>query len=133
MKARRHVGFFGAGSAWLGIFLLGCQVSSAQDYRAKVQGVVTDTSQAVVIGARVTLHNDNTGVDAAKTTNEGGHYGFDFVDPGTYTVTVEQPGFTKFVQRSVLVQVRGDVTVNAALTVGEIGRASCRERVCQYV
>ena len=95
-------------------------VSSAQDYRAKVQGLVTDATQAVVVGARVTLHNDNTGVEAVKTTNEAGLYGFDFVEPGTYTVGVEQTGFAKFVQQNVLVQVRGDVTVNAVLKIGGV-------------
>src|SRR5439155_18277605 len=93
---------------------------SAQDYRAKVQGVVTDSSQAIVPGATVTLHNDNTGVETAKTSSESGYYVFDFVDPGTYTVTVEMPGFSRFTQKNVLVQVRGDVTLNAVLNVGTV-------------
>ncbi len=104
----------------LGLFLLACQVSTAQDYRAKVQGIITDASQAVVVGARITLHNDNTGIDAVKTSSESGFYVFDLVEPGTYTVTMEQTGFSKSVQKNVLVQVRGDVTVNAALTVGTV-------------
>jgi len=106
--------------ARLGIFFLACLMASAQDYRAKVQGMVSDASQAVVVGAKVTIHNDNTGVEAVKTTNEAGFYSFDFVEPGKYTVTVEQTGFSKFIQQNVQVQVRGDVTVNVALTVGAV-------------
>ncbi len=97
-----------------------CSLASAQDYRAKVQGVVTDSTQAVVVGAKVILHNDGTGVEDAKTTNEAGFYGFDFVAPGMYTVMVDQAGFSKFTQKNVQVQVRGDVTVNAMLNVGAV-------------
>ena len=117
---RRRISFFTVWCACLVLGSLWITVSSAQDYRAKVQGVVTDSSQAVVPGATITLGNDNTGVETTKTSNENGHYVFDFVDPGTYTVTVEMPGFTKFVQKNVHVQVRGDVTVNAVLNIGAV-------------
>src|SRR5690349_13743673 len=40
----------------------------AQEYRGKVQGIVTDPSQAAVAGAKVTLRNVNTGIEVAKTT-----------------------------------------------------------------
>src|SRR5688572_11202442 len=90
---------------------------AAQDTRAKVQGLVTDESSAVIAGASVSLRNENTGVTAQQSTNTSGQYLFDFVLPGTYTVTVELQGFKQFVQRNVLVQARGDVTVNALLQV----------------
>jgi hypothetical protein len=81
---------------------------------------VTDSSKAVVPGATVTLSNNHTGIETTKTSSESGHYIFDFVDPGTYTVSVEMPGFSKFVQKNVLVQVRGDVTVDATLNIGAV-------------
>jgi hypothetical protein len=43
-----------------------------------------------------------------RLANESGRYLFDFVSPGTYTVTIEIPGFSTFVQENVLVQTRGD-------------------------
>jgi hypothetical protein len=95
-------------------------VANAQDARGKVQGIVTDSTQAVVVGAKVVLTNDDTGVAAAKESNATGHYIFDYVNPGRYTVSVEQPGFGKFVQQNVLVQVRGDVAVNVTLKVGGV-------------
>ncbi|MBM3726778.1 MAG: carboxypeptidase regulatory-like domain-containing protein [Acidobacteria bacterium] len=103
--------------------LAAASVVLAQDTRARVQGVVTDSSQAVVAGARVVLSNDNTGVTASSETSQVGQYLFDFVLPGNYTVTVEMQGFRKFVQKNVLVQSRGDVTVNAALELGSVGEA----------
>jgi hypothetical protein len=92
----------------------------AQDYRAKLQGIVTDSSQRAIGGATVTLLNANTGVTATKTTAVNGFYTFEFVAPGMYTVTVEHHGFSRFAQTNIQVQVRGDVTVNASLTVGAV-------------
>jgi hypothetical protein len=95
-------------------------IAQAQDYRAKIQGIITDSSQGAISGAKVTLMNAGTGVIATKTTAVNGFYAFDFVEPGTYTVSVEHPGFSKFTQTNIQVQVRGDVTVNASLTVGPV-------------
>ena len=88
-------------------------VMVSQDTRARVQGTVTDSSGAVVVQAAVTLVNTETGVRSAQATNNSGTYLFDLVLPGTYTVTVELPGFRTFVQKNILVQARGDVTVDA--------------------
>ncbi len=104
----------------LALALLGANIASAQDYRAKVQGVITDSTEALVVGATVALRNENTGVSASKLTGDNGQYVFDFVEPGTYTVTVTMAGFSKFVQEKVSVQVRGDVTVNASLQPGAV-------------
>jgi hypothetical protein len=91
---------------------------AAQEYRARVQGSVIDASGARVIGATVVLTNVATGVKDTRKTDDTGHYIFDLVPPGTYTVEVEAAGFTKSVHEDVLVQSRGDVTVDANLQVG---------------
>jgi hypothetical protein len=90
----------------------------AQDYRARVQGIVTDSSDAAVAGAVLTLHNNATGVSATRTSGPTGGYLFDNVEPGAYTVTSEYPGFSRSVQENVLVQTRADVTVNFSLKPG---------------
>jgi hypothetical protein len=98
--------------------LVASHTGQAQDYRARLQGIVTDSSQGAISGAKVNLLNAGTGVTATKTTAENGFYAFDFIEPGEYTVTVEHAGFNKFTQTDIPVQVRADVTVNASLTVG---------------
>src|SRR2546430_1001083 len=82
----------------------------AQDYRGRIQGIITDSTEAVVSGANISLRNAETGVASSKLSGASGQYLFDFVTPGTYELTVEMPGFSKFVQRNIQVQVRGDVT-----------------------
>lgn len=97
-----------------------CTALHAQEFRGRVQGTVTDTTQAAIAGASVTLKNVNTGVPTERQTNESGHYLFDSIDPGNYTVTVQFPGFSRFIQENVPLQSRGDVTVDAMLKAGDV-------------
>src|SRR5215471_15873986 len=92
----------------------------AQDYRGKVQGVVTDTSNAALAGASVTLKNVGTGVEVKRQTNAEGRYIFDFVESGVYAILVQANGFKKYEQRNITVQNRGDVTVDARLEIGGV-------------
>src|SRR5688572_26409967 len=92
----------------------------AQDYRGKVQGVVTDVNGAAIPGASVVLHNDETGVEATRQTNGEGRYIFDFVEPGIYTILVEQPGFKKSAQKGVIVRNRGDSTGDFKMETGGV-------------
>ncbi len=92
----------------------------AQEYRGRIQGTIRDPSGAVIAGATVTLHNVNTGISIIHTTNETGHYIFDLVEPGSYSLTVENPGFTKYVESNVPLAARGDVTVDTTLRTGDV-------------
>jgi hypothetical protein len=90
----------------------------AQDYRAKIQGIVTDASDAAVAGAKVTIRNVGTGITATRDSGATGGFLFDNVEPGTYVVSAELQGFARAVQENVLAQTRGDVTVNFNLKPG---------------
>ena len=92
----------------------------AQDYRGRVQGVITDPAAAAVAMATVTLTNSNTRIATVRATDESGRYLFDFVEPGSYTLTAESAGFGKFIKENIQVLVRSDITVNAALRVGDL-------------
>lgn len=94
--------------------------SQAQEYRGRVQGTISDASQAVIAGASVTLLNVNTGTAATRSSTETGHYLFDLVEPGVYRITVEAAGFSKFVQENISLQTRADLTVDATLKTGSI-------------
>lgn len=92
----------------------------AQDYRGRVQGLVSDETGAVIPGVSVTLRNDATSVAGTYVSDEAGRYIFDFVDPGVYTMTAELPGFSKSEQKNVRVQQRASVTVDFVMKVGGI-------------
>src|SRR5262245_16729834 len=82
----------------------------AQDYRAKLQGIVSDASGGALAGAKVMLRNVGTGVEVTRQTNTEGLYIFDFVESGTYTVTVESQGFNKLEQQNIPAQNSEDTT-----------------------
>jgi hypothetical protein len=102
------------------VFAMALAPLLAQDYRAKVSGTVTDSSGGLIVNATATLKNVETGVVAVRQSNATGQYRFDLVVPGTYSVSVSQPGFKRFVRENVVVQARGDVTVDAVLSPGEV-------------
>src|SRR5215831_12717920 len=103
--------------------LLGAVLAFSQEFRGRIQGQVVDSSGAPVPAVAVTLKNTATGVEGVRATNEQGRYIFDYVDPGTYTIATELRGFKKFIQHNVLVQQRGDVTVDIKLEVGAVNES----------
>jgi hypothetical protein len=81
------------------IFVLSA-VGHAQ-FRAAIQGVVTDTGGGTVSGATVTLTSTEMGQTLTTTTSNEGFYRFSNLAPGLYTITVEQQGFKKRVVDNV--------------------------------
>ena len=76
--------------------------STAQTITGTVSGTVTDSSGAVIPGAAVTLLNLQTGDARKLQTNAEGRFVFSAVQPETYTVRVEAPGFEKLERTNVV-------------------------------
>ena len=95
-------------------------VCTAQDYRGKLQGLVADPGGSAIAGAHVVLRNTGTGINVSRETGADGRYIFDFVESGQYTVSVEANGFKRFEQRAITMQNRGDITVDAHLSIGGV-------------
>jgi hypothetical protein len=66
---------------------------SAQTVTGSIRGLVTDPSGAIVPNAAVTATNAATGVPTATKTNNSGEYSIRFLQIGSYSLTVEAPGF----------------------------------------
>src|SRR5689334_21320637 len=92
----------------------------AQEYRGKVQGMATDATDAAVAGAVVRLENVESGVAASRVTDGYGRYLFDLVVPGMYRLVLEMQGFRRFEQDKILVQNRGDITIDVKLQIGAV-------------
>lgn len=101
------------------VLALGCSgvYLRAQGPAGTIEGTVTDASGAVVPNATVTITNKATGVVRTVITNASGLYSAPALPAGDYTVKTELTGFRTQVSEATL-QVGGDVTVNAALSVG---------------
>jgi hypothetical protein len=107
---------------WCALFLILLLAGTvyAQDFRGRLQGLVSDQTGAIVPGATVVLKNDQTGIGVNRLTNSDGRYIFDYVDPGTYTLTVEVTGFKTAIHKNIVVRQRGDVTVDMKIEVGSL-------------
>src|SRR5947209_17148088 len=75
------------------------------DVTAQLNGTVKDSTGAIVPNAKVTLTNTQTDVSRTTTTSPDGNYLFSLVPVGNYQITVEHPGFRKYVQNGVVLQV----------------------------
>ena len=90
----------------------------AQTSRGTVTGAVLDATTAIVRGARITLINEETGVQRSTITNEAGLFRFDAVDPGVYDIMVSHPGFRDYSRAGVSVEANRVITVDPRLEVG---------------
>ena len=88
--------------------------------RATISGVVTDPQGSAVPGATVTVHNQETGVDTVRVTNEAGAYTTPPLVLGRYVVTVDLEGFKKAVSSEILLEGGDAFRQDVTLQVGAI-------------
>jgi hypothetical protein len=86
---------------------------------ASITGTVADPSQAVVVGATVTITNAATNVKREMATNSSGVYNAPALPPGSYSVRVALTGFRASVH-SVDLQVCEVARMNFVLEVGNV-------------
>ena len=94
----------------------------AQRDLATITGTVTDSSGAVVAGAKVVITELATGQTYELTTNASGEYTRPALKASTYTVTVSAAGFKRAEQKDILLNSGERTGVNIVLTVGDIGQ-----------
>ena len=86
----------------------------------QITGQVTDSSDAVVLGATVTVTNSQTNVARTTTTNSAGNYTFPAIPPGVYNVKAEMPGFKGEVREGVELEVEQIARIDFHLQVGAV-------------
>src|SRR5271170_2584853 len=98
---------------YLGLFLFLASVAWGQTGTSSLRGVVLDNSGAAVVGARITLVNTARALQRTTRSNNSGEYEFLALPPGTYTLTAEKDGFSKYEEKGLelLVNVASSVTV----------------------
>jgi len=94
--------------------------SAHAQYRASIQGVVTDPQGAAVSGATVTLKNLETSQTLIATTDDSGIYNFNALPPSKYSLTVEKAGFKKKFLENVGVIADQANALNVKVEVGQV-------------
>jgi len=92
----------------------------AQFDTATVLGTIRDKTGAAISGAKITIENLDTGIQATKATDDSGNYEFPGVKVGKYKLIAEKDGFTTAFDPSVIVDVNTRQRVDFQLTIGQI-------------
>ena len=104
-------------------FLLSAVLATSvfgQSYLGGVRGLVQDPAKSSIATAKVTLLNQGTNVARSELSNGAGEFSFSQVDPGTYTLTAESPGFKKVEQKGIVVGTQEFLTVDLKMEVGAV-------------
>jgi Carboxypeptidase regulatory-like domain len=88
-----------------------------QSINASVGGTVADPSKALIPGVTITATNTGTGIANTNVTNESGAYNFPALQPGTYKLSAELPGFQTQTFTDVQLGGAQQVTLNFTLQV----------------
>jgi hypothetical protein len=93
---------------------------TAQEFRGRVNGTVTDSSQAVLPGVTVTATSPALIQPQVTTTGNDGAYRFPALPAGIYTITFELPGFQKVTRENIRVVINTTLSVDTQMTVASL-------------
>ncbi len=95
----------------------------AQVATGDVLGTVADSSGAMLPGASVRLENTGTHEVRTFTTRGGGEYVFTALQPGTYSVTVTSPNFSRYTTSGIVLSASDRIRVDARLEAGSVDQS----------
>src|SRR6266699_2508911 len=95
-------------------------LSQAQTSFGRISGVVTDSTGAVVAGAKITIRNTDTRDVRVADTDANGFYVITNLAIGPYTVEASHTGFQRQQQTDVMVVADGRATADFKLQLGDV-------------
>ncbi|MEP6717290.1 MAG: TonB-dependent receptor, partial [Terriglobia bacterium] len=102
----------------LSLLLLAAISLVAQNDRGTITGTVSDPGGGVIPNASVVAKNVETGASSQTVTTGTGNFTLSSLPAGPYEVSVEAPGFSKYVQTGILVQVAITARLDIVLKIG---------------
>jgi len=103
-----------------GLFLLFVLGTANAQFKAGIQGTVTDSAGGLVPDAKVTLTNTETGKTQETTSSSEGFYRLSGLPPGKYNLAVEKAGYKQKVFDNVAVNAEAVQGLDIALEPGEV-------------
>jgi hypothetical protein len=92
-------------------------LAQAQGLDGTLRGDVKDPEGAVIVGAKVTLTNEQTDLTRTQETTSGG-FNFPNLLVGNYTLTVEHEGFRKYLVKGIEIKANQVTDIAAQLELG---------------
>ncbi len=99
--------------------MFSCTTALAQ-FKASLQGTVTDPQGGAIAGAKITVTSQDTGVTRDTVTSAEGFYRISGLSPGKYTVAAEATGFKRQEVREVEVAAEEARGLDLVLAVGTV-------------
>lgn len=108
--------------AFSALLFLSAAAGRAQFTNAKLSGTVSDQSGAPIADATVRVQNTETGLQKTTVTAGTGTYSFVALPVGSYQITVEKAGFTKYLQTGITLVLNQSATVPVSLQLGSVNQ-----------
>jgi hypothetical protein len=90
---------------------------------ATLVGTITDSTGAIIVGAKVSVVNQSTAFVVDSVTNAEGAYYLPYLAPGSYRMTVEAAGFKRYVRDGILVRTGEMPRVDVQMEVGAVSES----------
>jgi hypothetical protein len=103
-----------------GLFLLFALGTANAQFKAGIQGTVTDSGGGLVPEAKITLLNTETGKVQETTTSVDGFYRLSGLAPAKYKLTVEKAGYKQKVFDDVAITAEAVQGIDVSLDPGEV-------------
>jgi len=91
-----------------------------QTFQGTLRGRVVDPAGSPSAGAKVALTDEATQVGRATVSNDQGDYVFTAVNPATYTLSAEVPGFKRLERKGVAIATQAVVAIDLTLEIGQV-------------
>ncbi|HXG89277.1 MAG TPA: carboxypeptidase regulatory-like domain-containing protein [Vicinamibacterales bacterium] len=102
------------------VLLTAVASTSAQDFRGRVNGTVTDNSGAIMPGVTVTVSSPALIQPQVQVTGDDGSFRFLALPPGTYVVGFELAGFQSVKREGIRVVINQTLTVDQKLELATL-------------
>jgi carboxypeptidase family protein len=101
-------------------FVLSTRAFAQSQIFGKISGTITDSTGAVIPGAKITLTNKGTSISYTTTTDNSGYYAVPHLPTGTYEVTAEKEGFERCSNIGVHLDPAESVQLTCSMQVGQV-------------
>ena len=109
-----YVAFAACAGIWISTPDAGAQATGA----GIISGTVTDSSGAVIVGAKLIVTNAATDVHNPSATNSTGYFEVDALIPGPYNIRVSSPGFENLLRTGITLEANAHLNIPLRLSPG---------------